>query len=499
MNDPLTGEIVTYWRAIVGTLDQRGLLRERPRRGGAVLPECDAYLFTDRVIYALDLQRLAGISRERWLERNLWAQWRAALQGRRVFVSDGGGLAICVARQPGEQVKRLPKVIPLTIGQLADKPYRVTLGYSKRGPVILDLAGEHRAVLIGGTSGSGKTNLMQSIILQLAAKHTPAELRVAIVDCKQVDFGADYEQLPHLFAPIAHDLGEAAELIERVEAERLRRQSVMAAAGVADWRKCEGLGLLLLVVDEAADHAKTPAMTTLVDVARKGRAMGVSLVLGTQSPSSKVIDPQIRANLPTGIAFQTRTDIESRVILGKRGAEALNRPGLALAFLGGRWERIQTLRVGQNTAADFITDRVTVKRPTLRAVEAALVSYAVVHLDGAFIVNRLYDHHKGLISKRALTTLAQKWEQRGWLTTPATRSEPRKVTPELLALVGPAQDVGSGGTVTRVASDDTTAQAVTRDAAGGDTGGDTPELPPFLMTRWDKGGEAIERCAACLP
>jgi len=383
MNDPMTGEIVTYWRAIVGTLDQRGLLRERPRRGGAVLPECDAYLFTDRVIYALDLQRLAGISREEWLRRELWAQWKAALQGRRVFVSDGGGLAICVARQPGEQVKRLPKVIPLALDHMADKPYNVTLGYSKRGPVILDLAGGHRAILIGGTSGSGKTNLMQSVILQLAAKHDPAEMRVAIVDCKQVDFGADYERLPHLFAPIAHDLEGAARLIESVEAERLRRQAVMAAAGVADWRKCDGLGLLLLVVDEAADHAKTPTMTTLVDVARKGRAMGVSLVLGTQSPSSKVIDPQIRANLPTGIAFQTRTDIESRVILGKSGAEKLNRPGLALAFIGGRWETVQTLRVGPNAAGDFITERVAVRRPTLDAVEAALVRYAVEALDGA--------------------------------------------------------------------------------------------------------------------
>lgn len=477
--DAIHGEVATYWLAITGTLNQRGLLRERPRRGGVIMPEVDAYLFTDRVIYALNLQRLAGISREEWLRRGLWAQWKAALQGRRVFVSDGGGLAICVARQPGEKRRRLPHVIPLALDQLADKPYHVTLGYSKRGPVILDLAGEHRAILIGGTSGSGKTNLMQSVILQLAAKHTPAEVRVAIVDCKQVDFGADYERLPHLFAPIAHDLEGAARLIERVEAERLRRQAVMAGAGVADWRKCDGLGLLLLVVDEAADHARTSAMTTLVDVARKGRAMGVSLVLGTQSPSSKVIDPQIRANLPTAVAFQCRTDIESRVILGKSGAEALNRPGLALAFLGGRWETIQTLRVEPNAAADFITKRMAVERPALNAVEAALVRYALAELDGAFIVNRLYDHHKGLISKRALTTLAQRWEARGWLTTPASRSEPRRVTPELLALISPTQDAGSGGTVARVARGDTPAQVVTRNAQDGDTGGDTPELPAF--------------------
>ncbi|MDY6877356.1 MAG: FtsK/SpoIIIE domain-containing protein [Chloroflexota bacterium] len=435
-NVVMDAEIVTYWRAIVGTLNQRGLLRERPRRGGTVLPEADAYLFTDRVVFALDMQRLAAISRETWLDARLWAQWRAALQGRRVFVSDGGGLAICVARSvDAERSRRLPAVIPLALDQLPDKPYHVKLGHSKRGPIILDLAGDHRAILIGGTSGSGKTNLMQSIILQLAAKHTPAELQVAIVDCKEVDFGADFARLPHLFAPIAHDLQDAAELIERVEAERLRRQAMMAAAGVADWRKCDGLGLLLLVVDEAADHSKTPAMTTLIDIARKGRAMGLALILGTQSPSSKVIDPQIRANLPTGIAFQTRTDIESRVILGKSGAEKLNRPGLALVFLGGRWETVQTLRVGQDAAADFITERVTVKRPALSEVEAALVRYAVDELEGAFITNRLYEYHRGLISKRALTALAQRWEARGWLTVPGSRSEPRRVTAELLGFV----------------------------------------------------------------
>ena len=471
MNDPLTGEIVTYWRAITGTLSQRGLLQERPRRGGEVLPEADAYLVSDRCIYVLDLQRLGGIPRERWLDADLWAQWRAALSGRRCFVSDGGGLAITVARQPGTQQKRLPKVIALTPAHVPDKPYHVTLGYGKRGAVLLDLARDNRAVLIGGTSGSGKTNLMQSIVLQLAAKHTPAEVRFAIVDTKEVDFGVDYERLPHLFAPIAHDLGEAAQLIEAVEAERLRRQGVMAAAGVADWRKCDGLGLLLLAVDEAADFAKTPAMETLVDVARKGRAFGISLVLGTQSPSSKVIHPQVRANLPTAIAFQTRTDIESRVILAKSGAEKLNRPGLALAFLDGRWDKIQTLRVDQ--VAGFISERVAVKRPALSGVETDLVRYAIEELDGRFIINRLAPAFQSDVSRRQIVKLGQKWEARGWLTQPAHATDPRRVTPDLEAL---ALGGESGNTVTGDTGGNREARVVTGS-------GDTAEIPPFLRQR----------------
>jgi hypothetical protein len=437
--DAIHGEIVGYWRGIVATLHQRGLLRDRPRQGGKMLPEADAILLPDRCIFALDLHRLGGIPREAWLSPELWAQWRAALQGRRVIVSDGAGLFIQVGRWPQKrQVKRLPQVIPLDLEALPERAYAVTLGHAKAGAVVLDLAGDHRAILTGGTSGSGKTNLMQSIVLQLVAKHTPAEVRVAIVDTKQVDFGPGFEALPHLFAPVAHTLEQAHRLIEAVAGERVRRQALMAGAGVADWRDLpedERLPLLLLVVDEAADFARTLAMQTLVEVARKGRAFGVSIVLGTQSPSSKVIDPQVRANLPTAIAFQTRTDVESRVILGCKGAEDLDRPGLALTFVGGEWQTVQTLRVMPEMVQDLV-GRVTVPQlPALGDVEAGLVRYAVECLNGAFIINHLYEAHRGEISKRQLTRLAQQWEARGWLTPPVDAVSPRYVTDELLALL----------------------------------------------------------------
>ena len=105
-----TDEVVAYWQRIIGTLRQRGLLRRRLLRGGEVLPVADAFLLPDRCVFVLDMQRLAGISRKAWLDPALWAQWRAALQGRRVFVSGGGGLAITVVREPGADTKRLPAV-----------------------------------------------------------------------------------------------------------------------------------------------------------------------------------------------------------------------------------------------------------------------------------------------------------------------------------------------------------------------------------------------------
>jgi hypothetical protein len=454
--DAVTSEVVVYWQAIISTLQQRGLLRSRPAQGGMILPEADPILLPDRAIFVLDMQRLGGIAREQWLDRALWAQWRAALQGRRCFVSGGGGLAICVARQPGAKAKRLPRVIPLADDDIPPDPYTVTLGHTRRGPVVLDLAGVHRAILTGGTSGSGKTNFLQSIILQLARKHAPDEFQAAIVDLKEVDFIA-FDNLPHLLAPTARSVEDAATLIERVEGERIRRAGLMAQAGVSDWRAYNArpvdgvsFSLLLLIVDEAADLAGTPAMATLIDVARKGRAMGVSLAVGTQSPTSRVIDHQVRANLPTAIAFQCRTDIESRVILGKRGAEALDRKGLALTYIGGRWERVQTLKVDRDGGSEpgAMLGKVSVPdEPSLDGVEADMVRYAVEQLGGAFIIGQLYAQFKGQVSKYAITQLAKQWEQRGWLTEPEHAAAPRLVTRELMSLCPYAWDTGTLGVI----------------------------------------------------
>jgi DNA segregation ATPase FtsK/SpoIIIE-like protein len=228
----------------------------------------------------------------------------------------------------------------------------------------------------------------------------------------------------------------------------------MAKAGVSDWRDLDepfdrlragSFPLLLLIVDEAADFRGDVAMDTLVEIARKGRAFGVSILLGTQSPSSKVIDPQVRANLPTAIAFQARTHIESKVILGCKGAEDLSRPGQALTFIGGTWQKVQVLRVDPDSVGKFISEQVVVERPAddsavLSEIERALVRYAVEELDGAFTINRLYERYQGDISRRQLVKLGRQWERRGWLTEPRHAADPRRVTDELFALISPAPE-----------------------------------------------------------
>jgi hypothetical protein len=91
-------EVSLFWWAIVGALKKRELLDARLRPGAVLVPEADAYVLPERVVFVLDLERLGGIPRDVWLDPEVWAEWREALGGRRVFASEGGGLAITVAR-----------------------------------------------------------------------------------------------------------------------------------------------------------------------------------------------------------------------------------------------------------------------------------------------------------------------------------------------------------------------------------------------------------------
>lgn len=426
-------EVLRYWKRLVSTLAQRDMLRTRPRQGGAVLPQADVYILPERIVFVLDMQRLGGISREEWLNPDLWAQWRCALHGRPVFVTDSAGLAITIGRHPLPASKRLPRMLNLTAEHIPSHAYHICMGYAQHGVIALDLAVQHRAILIGGTSGYGKTNLMHIIVQQLAIKHSPKEVLFAVVDLKGVDFTGEYARLPHLFTSIAYDLATATRVVRQVEQEQERRAHLLHDAQVKDWLHYKPrLPLLVLLMDETADIAGTPAMDSLIDIARKGRAFGISVVVGTQHPTAKVVDSQIKANLSTAIAFKTRSDVESRTILGRRGAEDLDRAGLALSYLHGRWENIQTLYADPETS--LIAEQLAAQEKVFSELEKAMIVTAVTELKNAFSINGLYTRYKGQISKRRIAKLAQTWEQRQWLTRPSSVTSPRYVTPELLRL-----------------------------------------------------------------
>ncbi|MBN1921659.1 MAG: hypothetical protein JW892_10470 [Anaerolineae bacterium] len=93
-------EVVRYWQQIIGTLRQEGALTGSPQQGNEMVPVADAILLPDRCIFVLDMQQLANVASAVWMDSELWAQWQVALEGRRVLVSTGGGLALTVSRKP---------------------------------------------------------------------------------------------------------------------------------------------------------------------------------------------------------------------------------------------------------------------------------------------------------------------------------------------------------------------------------------------------------------
>jgi hypothetical protein len=431
-------EIVTYWRGIIGTLAQRGLLRER-RDGQKIIPQAVGLVEAQRVTFVLDMQRLAGVRREQWLDADLWAQWRAALQGRRCFVADGAGLAIVVGRDPGAGVQRLPVKVSLDLSAVPEGDFTAYVGEGTTGPVVFNLADGERALLVGGTTGSGKTTAILSLILQLASKCGPDALALAAVDLKRLDLVV-LDALPHLVRPVATTEQDAADMVAWAVSEMERRFDVMSAAGVRRWDRLpvdDRFPLLLVVVDECADFAKSDVVADLVKLARKGRAAGVSLILATQRPDAEVLNRQIKANVTARLAFRCTDQVESRIILDRTGAEQLRRVGLALTNAGGTWRKVQVAYVPDGTMGEWVVVNPT-PRPALSEVERALVRYALQELDGAFTIGPLYDVHRGDISKYALTNLAQDWERRGWLTEPGRTEDGhkigRQVTSELASL-----------------------------------------------------------------
>lgn len=438
----MDGEIEGYWNGVLETLRAGGYLLPRPQQGGYVVPEAAPLLLPDYCIFLLNMQRLGNVARERWLEPQLTERISQGLGGRAVAVAYAEGLALIVARSlelARIQQSRIPTHLPLTASMIPTEPYHICLGYGVRGRVTLDLADAERAILIGGTSGYGKTMLMQSMITQLAEKHAQDELRLVIVDPKFVDFGP-YRALPQLLLPVANEIEDCARAVQQVAAEMERRKALLRAANVTTWQQYnereETLPLIVLIVDEAADFAGTATMETLVDLARQGRAFGISLVIGTQHPTRDVIDSQIKANLLTAIAFKVKSNSDSRVILDNGGAELLSGKGRCLIFKGGEWQQIQTCYVDAHAREALLGAAVPGNAAALPEIESDLVRYAVENLSGAFTIGRLADVFQGRISKRQLTKLAQVWEQRGWLTQQVDAASPRRVTDELVRITG---------------------------------------------------------------
>ena len=203
--------------------------------------------------------------------------------------------------------------------------------------VIVDLS-KMPHLLVAGTTGSGKSVGLNAMLLSLLYCCTPEQLRLILVDPKMLELNV-YEGVPHLLAPVVTDMKQAGSALRWCVAEMDRRYQVMAAMGVRNLagynRKVgamrredapEPMPSIVVVIDEFADMIMVVGKTVeqmIARIAQKARAAGIHLILATQRPSVDVITGLIKANIPTRIAFQVSSKIDSRTILDMQGAEQL--------------------------------------------------------------------------------------------------------------------------------------------------------------------------------
>jgi S-DNA-T family DNA segregation ATPase FtsK/SpoIIIE len=221
-------------------------------------------------------------------------------------------------------------------------------------PVWVDLQ-DCPHLLVAGTTGSGKSVFLHSIILSLIVNNVPDNVRLVLIDPKGgVEFGI-YEKLPHLFH-YAYNAEDAATALYIIEEEMNDRYIKLKTAGVQsiDNYDRERLPFIVVVIDELAslfdeDRDLGEVQNRIITLAQKGRAAGIHLVLATQRPSHDVVTGRIKANFPARVGFLTATGIDSRVILDHTGAEKLLGNGDALFNIPGYPEqRVQAVLVKNN-------------------------------------------------------------------------------------------------------------------------------------------------------
>ena len=254
---------------------------------------------------------------------------------------------------PKRQIVRLTEIVGSKIYNDSPSQLTVALGKDIAGKaVIADLA-KMPHLLVAGTTGSGKSVGINATILSLLYKSDPADVRMILIDPKMLEMSV-YEGIPHLLAPVVTDMRQAGHALNWAVNEMERRYKLMSKLGVRNLagynakiaeaakreehipnpfsltpdspEPLEKLPTIVIIIDELADLMMVVGKKVeelIARIAQKARAAGIHLILATQRPSVDVITGLIKANIPTRIAFQVSSKIDSRTILDQMGAETL--------------------------------------------------------------------------------------------------------------------------------------------------------------------------------
>jgi S-DNA-T family DNA segregation ATPase FtsK/SpoIIIE len=254
---------------------------------------------------------------------------------------------------PKRQVVRLSEILSSKVYAEMSSALTLALGKDIAGnPIVADL-GRMPHLMVAGTTGSGKSVALNAMILSLVYKAPAKDVRLILVDPKMLELSV-YEGIPHLLAPVVTDMKQAAQALNWCVGEMDRRYKLMSTLGVRNLsgfnqkiKEAEKAGrpltnpftitpenpepltelpLIVVVIDELADLMMVVGKKVeelIARLAQKARAAGVHLILATQRPSVDVITGLIKANIPTRVAFQVSSKVDSRTILDQMGAEQL--------------------------------------------------------------------------------------------------------------------------------------------------------------------------------
>ena len=251
------------------------------------------------------------------------------------------------------QTVKLSEILGASVYEEMSSPLTMALGKSIMGqPVVADLA-KMPHLLVAGTTGSGKSVAINAMILSLLYKASPQDVRLIMVDPKMLELST-YEGIPHLLAPVVTDMKLASVALNWCVGEMEKRYKLMSTQGVRniaglnhkirdaekagnpltnpfsltpeDPERLQHMPYIVVIIDELADLMMVTGKKVeelIARLAQKARASGIHLILATQRPSVDVITGLIKANIPTRIAFQVSSRIDSRTILDQQGAESL--------------------------------------------------------------------------------------------------------------------------------------------------------------------------------
>lgn len=239
------------------------------------------------------------------------------------------------------------------------EPVTIAIGVDLAGQLVeVELSDPNTChFLVGGTTGSGKSEFLRSLMLSLLARYSPAQLQIVLVDPKRVTF-PEFESMPWLFQPVAKDDEAAIAVMEKLVQEMDSRYQQFERAGVpnirtfnqeAEKRGWAKMPVFVCIFDEYADFMAEKKVRDALEASIKrlgamARAAGIHLIIATQRPEGKVVTPLIRSNLPGRVALNVACEADSEIVLAIKDANANNLSGkgdLLLLLGGNKLERLQ--------------------------------------------------------------------------------------------------------------------------------------------------------------